>query len=145
MLVFLALLQAAAAPAPAAASTAPICPQIAERVPFKPPTATRKHWQFDTRGGIKGLFSGSVTTTFGASPIDENDATAWKRAAAMCQATKKGGKCQLEGPVNFFLTFDSKEFAWEVEPGEHFLFRVRGTILECEDAPANAKAADVRG
>ncbi len=145
MLVILAFFQAATGQAPAAVPLAPICPQIAELVPFKPPTATRKHWQFDTRGGIKGLFSGSVTTTFGAKPLNENDAAAWQRASQMCHATKKGGECEMEGPVNFFLTFDEKQFGWQVEPGEHFLFRVRGTILECEDSPTSAKASNVRG
>jgi hypothetical protein len=140
MLIILALLQATAAPPPAATQGEAICPQMAERIPLKPPTATRKHWQFDTRGGIKGLFSGSVSTTFGARPVGEAEGKVWEHVQAMCQPTKKGGQCNLVGPLIFFVSFDAKQFAWELEPGDQFLFRVRGTILECEDLPAVQKA-----
>ncbi|MFZ4382178.1 MAG: hypothetical protein ACOYO0_09475 [Sandarakinorhabdus sp.] len=144
MLIFLALMQTASLAAPARPNPA-VCAQIAERLPLKPPTATRRTWRFDTRGGIKGLFSGTAVTSFGAGPVDENDAKAWQRADTMCQTTPKGGECLLEGPVKFFLTFDENKLAWEPEPGEHFLFRVRGTILECEDMPAKPRAVtDVR-
>ena len=139
MLMFLILLQAATAPQAPSTPLPPVCPQLAERIPSKPPTATRTSWRFDTRGGIKGLFSGGITTAFGTTPVNQNDPKQWQRSEAMCFATPKGGECKLEGLVKFGLSSDGKEFGWQIEPGERFLFRVRGTVLECEDLPIVAR------
>jgi hypothetical protein len=130
--------------APAGATT--LCPLVAQQLPLKPPSGNRKAWRLDTRGGIKGLFEGTVTTRFGARPVNADDGKAWQRAMEMCEATEKGGECRLEGPVEFYLSFDDQPFGWELEADERMLIRVRGTVIECEEIerPAKGGASDVR-
>jgi hypothetical protein len=140
-LAVLAAMVAATEIASPAVPAKQLCPKLAEKLPMRPPAGDRRAWRFDTRAGIKGLFAGTVTSQFGAGPIDENDGKAWQRAAAMCVRTAKGGECRLEGPVVFFVRFDETELAWQLEPGDKLLFRVRGTVMECEElalVPGNA-------
>jgi hypothetical protein len=130
--------------APAGATT--LCPLVAQQLPLKPPSGNRKAWRLDTRGGMKGLFQGSVSTRFGARPVNPDDGKAWQLAMEMCEATDEGGECRLEGPVEFSIAFDDQQFGWELEADERMLIRVRGTIIECEEIarPAKKAAADVR-
>jgi hypothetical protein len=138
---------AAGSDVPIALGAGPICPQMAATLPLQPPGKYQKNqnaWRFDTRAGIAGVFKGSVATRVGAGPVDETDGSAWQRAASICQSVNKGAECRIEGPVVFFVEFDDRSFRWRFDAGEKALFRVRGTVLECEEmAAVHREDADV--
>jgi hypothetical protein len=115
---------------------APVCAQLARTLPLEAPTPKRASWRFNTRGGLRRLFEDAVTQ-FGVDPIDKNDAIAWKRASDMCTPIKEGGQCRLEGPVQFVLKYDDQAQVWNLEAGARAVFRVEGTVLECEDVAAD--------
>jgi hypothetical protein len=133
--------------APLPLGAGPICPQMAADLPLQPPGKYQKNqnaWRFDTRGGIKGVFAGSVSTMFGVEPVDKADGAQWQRATAMCEIMPKGGECRVEGPVNFFVKFDDKAYTWHFDQDEKMLFRVKGTVMECEElASVRRDDADV--
>jgi hypothetical protein len=138
---------AAGSEAPVPLGSGPICPQMAATLPLKPPGKTQKNqdaWRFDSRGGIKGLFAGGASMTFGVTPADEADATQWQRAARMCETVGHGGECRVEGPIDFFVKFDDKSFTWRFPAGGKVLFRAKGTVMECEELALLAEGeADV--
>ncbi len=137
---------ASSGPMPIVVGNAPICPQLAKQLPIEPPGKTQKAWRLDTRSGLKGWFSGSAIT-FGTQPADPNDVKSWQRANDMCVLSAKGGECRLEGPVQFIVRFDDKDLGWQFDKGARAVFRVQGTVLECEELEAvagNGASVDVR-